>query len=79
MDIIGNNGSQRITQSPVLSGLKIALFQKALVRSSDAAQAVVGAWVIIPISDTSLFLIYKAGVDCEPVKEFVTKKHRPMQ
>jgi len=45
-EILGNNGSRRITQSQVLSGLEIATLEEALVRSRDADQSQVGAWLL---------------------------------
>jgi Uma2 family endonuclease len=52
-EIIGNNGSRRITQSQVLPGLEIALLQEALVRSRDADQAQVGAWLLSQFQQSS--------------------------
>ena len=44
--IIDNNGSQRIKESLVLSGLNIAILETALSRSRTEDQAQVGSWLL---------------------------------
>lgn len=46
---VANAGSQRITQSQVLPGLKIALLAEALQRSRRVDQAQVGTWLLAQI------------------------------
>ncbi len=43
---IANRGSQRLTESQVLTGLPIAIVEEALQRSREGDRATVGAWLL---------------------------------
>lgn len=50
--IIANGGSQRIAESLVLPGLKIALLEEGLRRSRQADNTEVGTWFLAKIQET---------------------------